>query len=638
MISTLWDVSTSNRPGSNARVLSPVLGTLNEICNGEPPFPKGSPDSESEAKKATIHPYYDDSDLRSKIESCLIFDWRRRPEAQEIRNAARDKLKGIPKYEDALGYQSLLEAVEEGSVEKVEEESSHHKMTDLQDGRSHTPLHRAVQYRRLDIVEKLLEKGFRALARAENDETPVHLALQLTMESRNRSLKFERELLELKDETSELKKKLASLSGILKLDEGMCQLLVESCDISKLRDETYQPQQWTLLHLAAAANCEIIVKNVLQADPGWRDPSKGPQYSLVRIAARMGHFELLRFLIEEGGQKAVVEQKSSDEATPLFAASKRGKADTMRLLLQHGANINVLVSNIRIRADESRSGVTALHIAALGGYTEAVKILRDDKRNQVIKAKTNQGETALHLAVQNNNQSCQGVIGALVMGALGSIINIEEKAISRVNKFEKKRTALHMAVENGNVKGTVKLLELGAKPNEKTEDLDTALHLAARKGLKAIAEALLDRGARADTRNRERATPLHETIENSTHEDNRGNPTLDKAMTETAEMLMGRDGSLVSQETRIGEIALHLAAKVGNLKLLKAAYRRNPALVNAQKNDDQTALHVAAHADRDKIVNFLLENNADTNLKDENGKMALEVATGDSKGILEKWG
>ncbi len=413
----------------------------------------------------------------------------------------------------------------------------------------------------------------------------------------------------------------------------MCQLLVESCDISKLRDETYQPQQWTLLHLAAAANCEIIVKNVLQADPGWRDPSKGPQYSLVHIAARMGHFELLGFLIEEGGQKAAVEQKSSDEATPLFAASKRGQADTMRLLLQHGANINVLASNIRIRADESRSGVTALYIAALGGNTEAVKMLRDGKRNKVIKAKTNQGERALHLAVQNNNQSCQGVIGAL-----GGIINIEEKAISRVNKFEKKRTALHMAVENGNVKGTLKLLELGAKPNEENEGLDTALHLAVRKGLKAIAEPLLDRGAQADIRNRVRATPLHETIENSTHEDNGGNLVPDKAMTETAEMLMEKNEKLVSHETRFGEIALHLAAKVGNLKLLKAAYRRNPALVNAQKNDDKTALHVAAHADRLKIVEFLLKNNADTNLKDENGKRALEVATGDSKGILEKWG
>ncbi len=108
-------------------------------------------------------------------------------------------------------------------------------------------------------------------------------------------------------------------------------------------------------------------------------------------------------------------------------------------------------------------------------------------------------------------------------------------------------------------------------------------------------------------------------------------------MTETAEMLMERDDKLVSQETRFGEIALHLAAKVGNLKLFKAAYGRNPALVNAQKNNNETALHVAAHADCQKILEFLLENNADRDLKDENGKRALEVATGQSERTLRRW-
>lgn len=150
----------------------------------------------------------------------------------------------------------MLEAVEEGSVAKVEEELSHLKITDLQDGRSHTPLHRAVQYRRVIVTEKLLEKGISALARIENDETPVHLALELTAKFKNRILKFNRKLSESEDEISESKEKLDS---ILDLDERMSKLLIKSCDISKLRDETYQLQRWTLLHLAAAVNSVYIV-------------------------------------------------------------------------------------------------------------------------------------------------------------------------------------------------------------------------------------------------------------------------------------------------------------------------------------------------------------------------------------------
>ena len=49
----------------------------------------------------------------------------------------------------------MLEAVEEGSVEKVEEKLSHLEMTDLQNSRSHTPLRRGVEYRRVYVVKRL---------------------------------------------------------------------------------------------------------------------------------------------------------------------------------------------------------------------------------------------------------------------------------------------------------------------------------------------------------------------------------------------------------------------------------------------------------------------------------------------------
>lgn len=195
-----------------------------------------------------------------------------------------------------------------------------------------------------------------------------------------------------------------------------------------------------------------------------------------------------------------------------------------------------------------------------------------------------------------------------------------------------------MAVEKGNFNGTLKLLELYATANMKSEELDTALHLAARKGLKTIAEALFDRGAQAGKLNRAGATPLHEAIEKSMQEDDQGKATIDKAVTETAEMLIEKDKRLISQKARQGDIALHVAAKVGSFRVFKAAYGRNPALVNAQMTNKETALHVAARADRHKIVEFLLDINADWNLKNEDGRRAVEVATGKSERTLKKWG
>lgn len=103
-----------------------------------------------------------------------------------------------------------------------------------------------------------------------------------------------------------------------------------------------------------------------------------------------------------------------------------------------------------------------------------------------------------------------------------------------------------MAVEKGNFNGTLKLLELYATANMKSEELDTALHLAARKGLNTIAEALLSRRARAGKLNLAGATPLHEAIEKSMQEDDQGKATIDKAVTETAEMFIKKDEKLVS--------------------------------------------------------------------------------------------
>lgn len=69
----------------------------------------------------------------------------------------------------------------------------------------------------------------------------------------------------------------------------MSELLIKSCDINKLRDETYELQRWTLLHSTVAANSVYIVIYIFPESFDERDTSKPPQYSLIHIAARMGH-------------------------------------------------------------------------------------------------------------------------------------------------------------------------------------------------------------------------------------------------------------------------------------------------------------------------------------------------------------
>lgn len=606
------------------------LGTLYEVCNGEPPF-QDTPRTKSEAAKfPTIQEYYADEDLRTCITNCLSFDKDQRPEAAEIHNKAREKLKET-KYKDALRYQLLLEAVEKDSLESVESCLEGYNLTDFMGVRRCTPLHRAVQYRRINIVKKLLEKGFRAFDETEKEETPLHMALESNekiLQLKNKISKLKNEMLESMNETTESKvKKLESKIKTLESeDDQMFQLLVKNIETGIWHK--FYPRGWTLLHLAAAANSLHIVKRVLEDNPDWNFLTKGKQWSLIHIAARNGHVELLAYLLEQkNGVQAAIEKISEDEATPLFAASKRGQVETLSLLLEKGANINVQASGIKIRNDKSRSRITALHIAALGGHTETVQTLLRNKMIKIIRAKTDQDETALHLAVQHSHKSCPAVISLLV-----GPIDIEATANFQNNR---KWTALHMAVENSNFEGTRELLKRGARPDAETEDGNTALHLAAAKGLKAVVIELLDKKANASKRNRYRATPLHEAIEKLKEA-----PDGDRnAMRETAKILIAHDQKLVSQETRYGEIALHLAAKNKNFSVFKAAYECNPAKVNKRNNDGETALHVAARADCLRIVSFLLdETDADIALKTYTNETPSMVATGASKQRLEDYG
>ena len=90
---------------------------------------------------------------------------------------ARKTLEGT-KYEHTLKYQVLLEAVEEGESRKVEVYLQELKIEELMDAKRFAPLHSAVQYRRVNVEEKLLEVGLTAYAETKDNVTPPQVAFE----------------------------------------------------------------------------------------------------------------------------------------------------------------------------------------------------------------------------------------------------------------------------------------------------------------------------------------------------------------------------------------------------------------------------------------------------------------------------
>src|SRR4030095_2840716 len=131
---------------------------------------------------------------------------------------------------------------------------------------------------------------------------------------------------------------------------------------------------------------------------------------------------------------------SHEGQTMVMTAALSGRADTVRLLLTHGANVN---------AKEPYKGQTALMWAASEGNTEAAAVLLEAGAD--VHATANGGFTPFLFAVRNAHQQTADLL--LTHGA-----NVNEAAKDGTS-------ALGMAVVNAYFELASMLLDRGANPN-----------------------------------------------------------------------------------------------------------------------------------------------------------------------------
>jgi ankyrin repeat protein len=107
---------------------------------------------------------------------------------------------------------------------------------------------------------------------------------------------------------------------------------------------------------------------------------------------------------------------SADGFTPLHYAAFFGQEDAARILLERGAEVEVVARNESIR-------VTPLHSAAAGSHAEIVKLLLEAGADP--NAAQDGGFTPLHSAAQNDDR--ESVEALLAAGADPSLASDEGK-------------------------------------------------------------------------------------------------------------------------------------------------------------------------------------------------------------------
>jgi ankyrin repeat protein len=289
---------------------------------------------------------------------------------------------------------------------------------------------------------------------------------------------------------------------------------------------------------------------------------------LVR-AARSGNLEIVRLLIEHGATVDI--GKESGDRTPLLEAAGQGHVDVVKLLISKGADVNARVK-----------GLTPLLLACAWGQMPAGP--PGDKTKTI------------HILLEN-----------------GADVNVQDESWLKTG-----RTPLMYAVMQGNAALVQALLGKGATLDLKNKDGDTAVSLAKKDGLEYIAQ-LLEKHAGSANESAGQANPDTHPLFIAIREDR---PDKVKALISK--------GADVNLRTPTGSTPLMYAADGNKLAIIRTLLRSG-ADVNAKNGANNTALIFASVKGHLGVAKELLRRKADVNVKNIGGADALIYAVVNKK-------
>ncbi len=201
------------------------------------------------------------------------------------------------------------------------------------------------------------------------------------------------------------------------------------------------------------------------------NPERLQKYFLAKDSSDNKKFNLTQITIAEM------------QVSPLVWAAKNGHSESVKTLIDCGANVNFKSTD---------TGTTALMYASAYGHKDVVKKLISSGAD--VNITSDAEATALMSASQNGHTD---VVEELISGKAD--VNIEN---------DKKLTTLTLALINGHTESAKALIENGANVNFEDNAGNTALILASQYGYADIVKKLISSGADVNFKNNAGFTPL----------------------------------------------------------------------------------------------------------------------------------
>jgi ankyrin repeat protein len=352
----------------------------------------------------------------------------------------------------------------------------------------------------------------------------------------------------------------------------------------------------------------------------------------LHYAAASGHDEVVSFLLRVGAQP---NSKNHSDETPLMLAIDKGHVGVVKALLER--------MNGRGLDGKDKHGNTLMHRGVQARQPELVTLLVSG--GALVLSKDKEGRTPLLLAVQLQLKAGRDMMGivqqllehmgkkgmewkdkagftvlhwAAKEGSMELVSRLLACGASPLTKDKEDETPLLLAMNNGHMETAKRLVEhMGRRGLEAMDRRErTALHLAVQSGNVEMVSLLLSEGAKAVT---DYGIDGETTLLVAARQ---GNIGIVKLL--LAEHMRGR---WLEATDMGGKTALHLIVQAGSLEMTRHLLARG-AKALTQDKDGQTPLLLALRLGRADIAEVLVAHMEGLGLevKDEKSRTALQLA------------
>ncbi len=439
-----------------------------------------------------------------------------------------------------------------------------------------------------EIFNLLLEHGAHPNMKQSEGTTTLHKACQEGSTSLVEKLIPQQRDLEARDGANFTPLLNAAEAGRLDL----IKLLVAAGANLKATDQTGRGA----LHLTAGSQNFEAVQFLVEQKLNIHELSDNG-ITAVMEAAGYGRLETVKFLLQSGARVDGTETKSKqtalmvasfgpkirDEMPVRISAPMADFVEVVALLLKNGAKVSATDSE----------GKTALHHAAAGGNTEAIKLLIE-RGAEVDPKDTLYGRTPLHNAAYSGNAET-----AAVLLAHGADISAADNA-----GFQ----PIHAAARGGNLPVLKFFLEKGADIAATESHGGTPLHLATMEGKLDAVRLLLELGAPVGKPDQFKNTPLAIAATS-------GYAGIVRVLLENK--------APVNSVDMLGNTALHAASIV---RIEGNDFKRSADIPLDGQLSAEQAIQKSTPEAKLKIVKLLLERGAKPHMKNLEGAAPIDAA------------